>query len=500
MTPFRYIGFVLFGLMLMAAFWGCSKGSDYRVGIEVVEPLDDPPLERAASLDVLVVNTLDPEDQAFFRTEAEQEGFDTLSLRLDGIGYYPQFVALATAYDAEGAIIATGRTVDVVTRAYDGQNVGLYLAPPAAATRPPVELTRARAGLVIASPNDADVLFIGGAQGGPEGLRDTVAPVGYFSPALYTLTPLSVDGSSVRFGDGVIGHQAATLTGSAVLVAGGYSRRGDVVRWLEEPVLIASDLTDVVVPVELAAAFAPRHKLALAPALALGEVWICGGEDPDGALLRDCARVDADTRTLRAAGALDTPRAGHTMTALVDDGGTFLGVLVYGGNAPDTSAAAFWGADDKGPGALDGLAPDTRRDHAAGLIGPGRVLVTGGYVDAAVSANVRSLRIGCEDCPILRDHGDLLEQPRAGHSLTVMSDTLAVACGGVGQEGEALDSCEFLQRDGNKMIHAGTIRLSAPRRDHAAVLLPDGTVMIAGGYNTGDGALATVEIITAPLP
>jgi hypothetical protein len=492
----------LAALVLLPLLCACDGGDDYRIGIEIVEPLDDPPLDRAERLEITVTNSLDPEQQAFFSTDAGDGGFEDLGFALDGVDYYAQFMVQASAFDADDKLIARGRSVDVVTKSYDGTTVAVYLAPPGSSTRPPVELTRARAGLALASPNDSDVLIIGGAAIGDDGgWRDTVGPVGYFAPPFYTLETLKVDDTTIRVGDGLVGHCAVTLSGTAVLVVGGLSRAGDATAYLDAPLVLDAELEGVVEDVTLDDAFAPRTRSAVAPVLALGEAWICGGEDAQGALLSDCARVDADTRTLTAADSLDTGRAGHTMTALLDSDFVFLGVVIYGGNQEGEAPAAFWSADADGPVAIDDSSTETRSEHAAALMGKGRVLVAGGLVDGVASASALVISNDCTtDSPCMAIHrkASVLQTARSGHTLTALTDTLAVACGGRDADGATLKDCEYLSVSADGVKSAGRIDLLYARERHAAILLPDGTALIAGGYNPQDGVLTSVEIVSAP--
>ena len=68
---------------------------------------------------------------------------------------------------------------------------------------------------------------------------------------------------------------------------------------------------------------------------------------------------------------------------------------------------------------------------------------------------------------------------RRAHSATLLPDGRVLVVGGYGEDNEPLSSAEIYDPDGGTWSPAGT--LQHPRADHTATLLADGTVLVAGG-------------------
>ncbi len=153
-----------------------------------------------------------------------------------------------------------------------------------------------------------------------------------------------------------------------------------------------------------------------------------------------------------------------------------------------------------------------RLDHTATLLPDGRLLVVGGRgvdgLTALASAELYQPRTGrwAPAAP--------LRTGRAQHTATLLPDGRVLVAGGVAVAGEG-DAAAFLALASVELFSPATGRwtpgppLAEARGNHTATLLPDGTVLVAGGTREGRGALASVEVLApgahawaaaAPLP
>ncbi|HKE29577.1 MAG TPA: kelch repeat-containing protein [Bryobacteraceae bacterium] len=80
---------------------------------------------------------------------------------------------------------------------------------------------------------------------------------------------------------------------------------------------------------------------------------------------------------------------------------------------------------------------------------------------------------------------------RSQHAAALLPDGRVLLTGGYGSQGEGMASAEIYDRSANAFT--ATASMSAPRRMHSSILLPDGRVLVVGGYS-GSGPLATAEI------
>ncbi|MBX6752224.1 MAG: hypothetical protein IRY85_21615, partial [Micromonosporaceae bacterium] len=143
-----------------------------------------------------------------------------------------------------------------------------------------------------------------------------------------------------------------------------------------------------------------------------------------------------------------------------------------------------------------------RAAHTATLLADGRVLVVGGCAtDGCTTAD------GVPDSEYYVPGqgftaGPALEQPRQGHSATLLADGRVLIVGGWAREGAApLDAAEVFEPRTGRFEPVGS--LSVGRGGHSAAKLPDGRVLIAGG-DTDTAELfdpqRNVFIPAAPMP
>jgi N-acetylneuraminic acid mutarotase len=172
-----------------------------------------------------------------------------------------------------------------------------------------------------------------------------------------------------------------------------------------------------------------------------GRVLVVGGTDDDDSPLRSAEIYDPDSGRWASAGSLSTPRNAFTLTLLPDGS-----VLAAGGEAegswsggkPLASVERF----DPDAGTWSAAAPmaSPRAEHVAAMLGDGRLLVAGG--------NDRRLQAS--------DADEGFPDPTGSAEIY---DPVA-------------DSW------------APTVPLATPRAGASAVALPDGSVLVVGGYGS----------------
>ncbi len=217
-----------------------------------------------------------------------------------------------------------------------------------------------------------------------------------------------------------------------------------------------------------------------------GRIFLAGGADPKGRPLSSTELWDPEAASFVRSGPLGSPRTGHTATRLTDGR-----ILVVGGDDGKGSVATAetWDpatASAKPTGSLLGA----RTSHTATLLADGRVLIVGGSKDGTLaSAEIWD--------PATGEFGTAgsLAEARADHTATALPDGRVLVVGGFHEEPsgreEARASAELWDPVGARFQPTGP--LIEARSEHAAALLPDGRVLIIGGWDR-ERRLASAEI------
>jgi N-acetylneuraminic acid mutarotase len=275
---------------------------------------------------------------------------------------------------------------------------------------------------------------------------------------------------------------AATLSDGTVLVAGGAP--GGLVGNTAERYDPGTDTWSRTGNLAVA-----RVGATLSP-LAGGQALVVGGQAGAG-FLRSTERFDPVTATWSAAAPLSTPRANHTATVLGDGR-----VLVVGGTTSSGGATNEVEIYDPAAGTWMRADPlrNPRYNHAATLLADGRVLVTGGFTPGAFHTATRKAEVYDPASDEWSFTGSM-QQPRAVHAAALLADGRVLVAGGVTSPPNALVVTATSELwDPATDTWTSTGALLVPRRAVDAERLADGTVLVAGGYTPGGAATATTEL------
>ncbi len=227
-----------------------------------------------------------------------------------------------------------------------------------------------------------------------------------------------------------------------------------------------------------------------------GRVLHAGGYNghSNGSTYLSADVYDPSTDSWSATGTMAEVRKGHTATVLTTgpDAGK---VLVTGGSrrAPSNTATAGCELYDPATGtwSATGSLNESRSAHTATLLPSGQVLVAGGQYTIA---------------PSNRTSGELydphtgtwslaapMSDPRAAHTATLLwSGKVLIAGGRVGAFGSTVLAAVEIYDPGSDSWSAAAA-MNTARNGHNAALLPDGKVIVVGGFN-GGGILVGTEI------
>jgi hypothetical protein len=315
-------------------------------------------------------------------------------------------------------------------------------------------------------------------------------PAGQTSSAPATAAPLGTGGDASRT-SGRLGswtgaksmatareqHTATILQDGRVLVAGGFDVSGGSAT-AQASVEVYDPGTGAWTAAASMSAGRAGHT---ATALPSGKVLVVGGQNQGGALAT-AEQYDPATNKWSAAGQLATARYGHA-TVLLTTGK----VLVVGGrasaSAPVSStelydpAANSWSA---GPNLSV-----ARSDLTATLLDDGRVLVAGGDASASTTAAPQQTADLIDPQGRAATRAVNMGASRAGHTATLLLDGRVMVTGGTGSPRAEV----FAPALGTWSAAAAP---SAVRHAPAAVLLPSGQVLVAGGADSA--ALSSAEV------
>lgn len=341
-------------------------------------------------------------------------------------------------------------------------------------------LTTARVVHTAELLTDGRVLVVGGLGAGSTYLNSAEI----FSPAANAGVGAWTNAPS--FTTGRIDHKSGRLADGRVLICGGTASGNTRLT-----------STQIFSPTANAGAGAWTAGPNLATArythtvtrLADGRLLVAAGADSSGSLqsseLFDPAG-NSGLGTWTSGPTLISARSRHTASALADGR-----VLVTGGGMTANNAEIFDPAGNNNAGTFSS-APSmssSRVEHTANLLTDGRILVAGGQANSTAEIFDPTANTGA---------GGWTRSPRAvrySHTSTLLQDGRVLIVGGAGNNSAFLSSVEIFNPAANFGAGEWTPgpSLATARFEHSATLLTDGRVLVAGGQSSG-GFTTSVEI------
>jgi N-acetylneuraminic acid mutarotase len=297
-------------------------------------------------------------------------------------------------------------------------------------------------------------------------------------------------------------HNATQISGGKVLVVGGSSGT---------TYLASAELYDPVANTWSAASSLSKARIYnTTTLLPSGKVLVAGGRD--GSYVAVAELYDPDTNTWSTAGNLITPRYLHSATLLATGqvlvtGGYGASSSILGGDKILSSAELYDPASNTWLPA--GSLATPRQSHTATLLQTGKVLVIGGYGPGGglLGSSTPKLLASAEIYDPLPNSWAIAPSPaelRTFHTATLLPDGRVLVAGGF-YEGAGVitvykphGSTELYDPVTNAWSAGGL--LVTTRGRHTATLLPSGKVLVTGGFGdtgtiiNGQNILESIEL------
>ena len=230
----------------------------------------------------------------------------------------------------------------------------------------------------------------------------------------------------------------------------------------------------------LAAPMATPRANFSASRIAGGRVLVAGGFGPDGHRTASSEIYDPVTNRWSFAGTMVVGRVNQASSLLADGR-----LLVVGGRVPTgpiTAAEIYDPASSRWTRTADMSTP--RESPAATLLADGRVLVTGGRTADSAFLNATETAELFDPATGQWSAAPSMHHQRAYHTATGLSDGRVLVTGGAGDESPM---SEIYDPAANRWSDAGATPgdgVPASRNGAAAIRLPNGNVLLTGGYTS----------------
>ena len=236
-------------------------------------------------------------------------------------------------------------------------------------------------------------------------------------------------------------------------------------------------------------AMSSRHELYSGTRLGDGRFFVSGGYVGNTNTSSASGEVSAGG-AFALAGYMDEPRQGHSTLTLPDGS-----ALVCGGWCVQLGTAlATCERFDPATDSFEAAAPmnAARYRHTATVLADGTTLVTGGQGADGVQLDTAEIYDPWSGAWTLLD--STLSDPKMDHTATLLADGSVLVVGGFSGEGGGATVASadgFFPADGSFYPLPD---MTIDRHEHAAALLPDGSVLVVGGMTwPADVRLTSVE-------
>jgi len=290
-------------------------------------------------------------------------------------------------------------------------------------------------------------------------------------------------------------HAAVALHDGRILICGGTSNAyvGGVLETAESYDPIAGTFSPT-------GAMTTARQGHTATVLPNGQVLIAGGSRNIGfrSELASAEIYDPQTGNFRSIGAMTTPREGHTATLLRDGR-----VLIAGGSENGLTTTSTAEVYDPHTGGFTAIAPMgvPREAHSATLLRNGKVLIAGGGRGGMPGGYIvyETAEIFDPESNTFSTLAAHMVNDRVGHAAALLDDGRVLLAGGksgkihspLGGAGlfwlSPLDTAEVFDPESNSFRAAG--RMQKTHYLGVATKLNNGMVLITGGWNLSGSAI-----------